>query len=141
MEKREEEQYHKLLYYTLSLSDKAFIHQHAVDAFAAQTANENTKSIAITFSLVGLYLYLEKNYTGKEVQQAHTEMAKNKKQWPTFTLPKHRGDITISDVLSVPPGLERDTMINKWCSSVWLAYKECRQMVIELVLVELGVAK
>ena len=48
--------YHELCYYTLTLGDPAFIHQHVVDAFAAQQADEQTKPIKVTFALVGLYL-------------------------------------------------------------------------------------
>jgi hypothetical protein len=56
------EQYNELSYYTLGHPDKKyFIHQHLVDAYTAQKADENTKPIAITFDLVGLYLYVEKN--------------------------------------------------------------------------------
>ncbi len=46
----------ELCCYTLSLRDAAFIHQHAVDAIAAQNADAQTKPIAIAFALVGLYL-------------------------------------------------------------------------------------
>ncbi len=73
-----QEQFHELSFYTLSLQDKYFIHQHIVDAYAAQTADINTKPIKIIFSLVGLYLFIEKKYTGREVQLAHMQMAKNK---------------------------------------------------------------
>jgi hypothetical protein len=139
MEKPEQEKYYELTYYTLSHPDKTFIHQHVVDAFAAQTANETTKPIALTFALVGLYLQLEKNYTGRHVQLAHMQMAKNKKPWPKFVLPKYRGEITVSDVLTVPPpGSERDTMIHKWCASVWEAYKESRRAVMDLAKTELS---
>ena len=138
MEKSEQEKYYELTYYTLSHPDKAFIHQHVVDAFAAQTANETNKPMALTFALVGLYLQLEKNYTGRQVQLAHMQMAKNKKPWPRFILPKQRGDITVSDVLALAPGSERDAMINKWCASVWEAYRESRQTVIDLAKTELS---
>jgi Family of unknown function (DUF5946) len=67
-----EERYYELSYYTLGHKDPGFIHQHIVDAFAAQTANQNTKPIKVAFALIGLYLYLEKDYTGKEVQLAHS---------------------------------------------------------------------
>jgi hypothetical protein len=56
-----QDQFHELSFYTLSHPDTVyFIHQHAVDAFAAQTADENTKPIKLTFGLIGLYLFLEK---------------------------------------------------------------------------------
>ncbi|MGB4837418.1 MAG: hypothetical protein WBP08_00365 [Saprospiraceae bacterium] len=55
------EEFYELSYYTLGHKDMGyFIHQHIVDAYQAQTADKDTKPIAITFALVGLYLYLEK---------------------------------------------------------------------------------
>jgi hypothetical protein len=58
--------YHELTVYTLSHQDPSFIHQHAVDAFAAQTAGETTKPITLTFALVGLYLRSERQYSGRQ---------------------------------------------------------------------------
>ncbi len=133
----EQEKYNQLAYYTLAHPDPAFIHQHIVDAYAAQTADEHIKPIAITFALVGLHLTVEKHFTGKQVQQAHMQLAKHKKQWPTFSLPQQRGAITVSDVVSAAPGKERDEMIYQWCASVWDAYKNSQQQVRDLVKEEL----
>jgi len=65
------EAYDALCAYTLTRGDAAFIHQHVVDAFAAQSADEATKPITLTFALVGLYLHVERQFTGREVQRAH----------------------------------------------------------------------
>src|SRR5262249_16749859 len=64
----EQEAYYELAYYPLALRDPSFIHQHLVDAFTAQYASEQTKPIALTFSLVGLYLLVERQFTGRQVQ-------------------------------------------------------------------------
>lgn len=125
-----QEQFHELSFYTLSLHDKYFIHQHIVDAYAAQTADINTKPIKIIFALAGLYLFIEKNYTGREVQLAHVQMAKNKTAWPAIILPTKRGNINVSDVLAKPAGKERGDMIQQWCVSVWDAYQNNRQTII-----------
>jgi flavodoxin len=130
---KKEQQYHELSFYTLSHPDPAFIHQHIVDAYTAQTANEKTKAISITFSLAGLYLYIEKKFTGKQVQQFHQKMAENKKEWPELILPEKRGNIDVSGVLAASPGPERDKMIRKWCKSVWNAYKDNRAAITDLV--------
>ncbi len=128
-----QEQYNELSFYTLAHQDKSFIHQHIVDAQTAQTTDANTKPISIIFSLVGLYLFIEKNYSGRQVQQIHTQMAKNKKTLPTITLPSKRGDINVSDVLEKPPGEERDKMIRKWCVSVWEAYQNNRETIMNIM--------
>lgn len=124
-----QEKFYELCYYTLDHKDPVFIHQHVVDAYGAQNADKNSKPIAIYFTLMGLYLYLEKGYTGREVQLAHMKVAKNKKEWQKFDLPQYRGDVTVSDVLKTPPGKERDEMIRNWCISVWGAYKEVHEKV------------
>ena len=125
--------YNELAYYTLSHQDPAFIHQNLVDAFTAQNANEKTKPIAVAFALIGLYLHLEKGYTGKQVQRAHMQLAKQQKSWPAFELPKARGNITAFDVLAVQPGKLRDEMIRNWCVSVWSAFEQSRERVIGLL--------
>jgi hypothetical protein len=127
------EKFYELSYYTLAHPDPAFIHQHIVDAFAAQTADEDTKPIAITFALIGLCLYLERNYTGKQVQLAHMALARHKRDWPKFDLPASRGEITVADVLNEPAGPGRDVKIREWCASVWQAYSESHQKVLELI--------
>jgi hypothetical protein len=131
--------FHELSFYTLGHPDKEyFIHQHGVDAFQAQTADEETKLIGLVFALIGLYLFLEKGYTGKQVQQAHMKMAENKKSWPRLSLPASRGQITVADVLNTTPGPERDLMIKSWCASVWQAYKDWHPTIATLAKTELN---
>ena len=127
-----QEAFYELSYYTLSLHDVAFIHQNAVDAFTAQHADENTKAIAITFALIGMYLHLEKGYSGQEVQRAHMQLGKTKRSWPEFDLSKDRGDFTVFDALSAPAGAQRDAAIHKWCKSVWQAYHQSHEAVAQL---------
>lgn len=131
------EVFHELSFYTLAHPSPTFIHQHSVDAFTAQTANETTKPIAITFALIGLYLFLDKNYTGRQVQLAHMKLAKNKKPWPKISLPKQGSTITVHDVMNTNAGNERDLMIKQWCEEVWKLYAESRSAIIKIVEEEL----
>lgn len=131
--KNAQDLYNELAYYTLAHPSPDFIHQEIVDAFAAQNADENTKPITLTFALIGLYLYLEKNCTGRQVQVMHMRLARLNKIWPKFKLPENRGDITVADVLAVKPGPERDEMIKKWCASAWHAYQSTHEQIRELV--------
>lgn len=127
-----DELYNQLAFYTLSHKGKDFIHQHIVDAYTIQAANENTKPIAIFYALAGIYLHVEKNYTGKEVQLAHMEMSKKSKIFPTITLPENRGAITISDIINLDNPEERDIAIHKWCESIWQAFSAQHKVIIEL---------
>src|SRR5262249_50414598 len=65
----DQEAYYELAGYTLVHPDPAFIHQYIVDAYAAQHADAHCKPISISFALAGLYLHLERGYSGKAVQR------------------------------------------------------------------------
>jgi hypothetical protein len=138
VDESERERYQELAAYTLSHRDPSFIHQYAVDAFAGQTADANTKPITLTFALVGLYLRAERQYSGKHVQRVHMLLARRRKCWPRFDIPEHRGAITVRDVMDTPPGPERDEMIRTWADSVWQAYSAQRDRVVDLLKTELG---
>lgn len=130
--------FHELAFYTLEKRDSEFIHQHAVDAYAAQNANEVSKPIAVAFALIGLYLFVERGYSGKQVQRAHMQLAQHRKSWPRLSPPQDRGAITVADVLAAEPGAPRDKMIRSWCASVWQAWGASRIDVMKLVEEELG---
>lgn len=71
----EQDKFYDLSYYTLAHRDPSFIHQHIVDAYGAQHADATTKPIALAFALIGLCLYIEEGYSGKQVQRAHMRLA------------------------------------------------------------------
>jgi hypothetical protein len=128
--------YDELSLYTLEKADPEFIHQLIVDAFTAQNAGEQTKPIAITFALIGLYLVVEKGYTGKAVQNVHVRLARTGAEWPSFSLPSERGSIRVIDVLATPACLARDEMIRSWCQSVWDAWKGTSRDQVMVILRE-----
>jgi Family of unknown function (DUF5946) len=132
-ESSEQDAYDELQSYTLSLGDPAFIHQHVVDAWAAQHADEKTKPIGLTFALVGLYLHVEKGFSGKQVQRAHMALARHKRAWPSFALPPERGSITANIVMAKEAGPARDEAIDDWSKSVWEAFRDSREAVVALL--------
>ena len=131
--------YHELCAYTLTHGDPVFIHQHVVDAFAVQSADERTKPIALTFGLVGLYLRVERQFSGRQVQRAHMAMAQRKHTWPSFSLPRERGSITARDVVAAPAGPQRDAAIDAWCESVWDAFR-ANHAAVRALVAEYGIA-
>ena len=101
-----------------------------MDAYQAQMSDSQTKSIAIVFALLGLYLFLEEEYTGREVQLMHMKIAKKKPaRWPEIIFPENKGDVNIQDVLKLTSSTEKEAMIKHWCESVWNAYSESQQVV------------
>jgi hypothetical protein len=105
--------------YTVAKQDPSFIHQHAVDAYEAQHAGGKTRNITVVFGLIGLYLALEKGYTGKQVQQAHLQIARVRKNWPRLEPPTRPAFLTVLDVQKIPDSPEKDAMIRRWMSAVW----------------------
>ena len=129
----EQQAYDELRYYTLNLGDPAFIHQHVVDAWVAQHADEGTKPIALAFALVGLYLRLERGFDGRQVQRVHMLLARRKRRWPSFPLPRERGSVTAVQAVAASAGPERNRAIDAWCASVWAAFGDSHRAVAELL--------
>ena len=129
----EQDAYHELMVYTLSHGDPRFIHQHVVDAHGAQRATPEGKPIRVIFSLVGLYLHLERGKTGREVQLIHMQMGQRKREWPRLPLPIDRGEVTAIEVMRAPAGAERDQAIDQWCASVWNAFMTNRETIVTLL--------
>src|SRR5687768_1345624 len=133
MSSPETDAYHELMAYTLGHGNVAFIHQHVVDAWAAQHASADDKPIRPAFALVGLYLKIERGFTGRQVQKAHMQLAQRKQSWPLLTLPEHRGDVTALEVMAAAPGEARDRAVDAWCHSVWTEFENNREAIVELL--------
>ena len=127
----DDDAYHALYVYTMGRP--RFILQHVVDANMAQRCDANSKPIGVVFALAGLYLHLEKGFSGAEVQQAHIAMGKRKREWPAIPLPTERGRLTPADVMAAPAGAERDAAIDRWCESVWAEFQDSRDVIVRLL--------
>jgi hypothetical protein len=119
--------------YAYTMGRPEFILQHVVDAFAVQTASADSKPIGVVFGLVGLYLHVEKQFSGRQVQKAHMELGRRKREWPRVNLPEDRGSMTVADVLAASVGAERDLAIEDWCRSVWTAFAGNRTTITALL--------
>ncbi len=109
----------ELTAFTLSLQDDDFIHQITVDTYAAQHTGPNMKPITLAFALIGLYLAFEKGHSGKEVQQAHMELAQKHQEWPKFPPPAGKSEITVQNVLQNVTRVSYKQPIYEWGRSVW----------------------
>lgn len=119
--------------YLYSMGRPGFLLQHVVDAFAVQNATSESKPIAVVFGLVGLYLFIEKNFSGTQVQKMHMQLGRNRREWPAILFPEDRGAVTVLDVLQTPEGNKRDLAVHQWCRSVWLAFSANRGIIVELL--------
>ena len=116
--------YSDLQSYTVARQDPGFIHQHVVDTYAAQHSGGSTREITVAFALTGLYLALEKGYTGKQVQLAHMRIARTRKVWPHLVPPEQPAALTVMDVLQAGTDEEKDAMIRKWMAAVWESWAD-----------------
>jgi hypothetical protein len=123
----------EMTYYTLAHGDPKFIHQHLVDAYGAQHVRQSPSTIGAAFALAGLYLAVERGFTGRQVQKMHMRMARTSKHWPRFDPPENVGPLTVADVLAVAPGPGRDEKLMEWCASVWRAWSSEHGRVREMV--------
>ena len=111
--------YCELSGYTLGRGYEPFIHQHAVDTYALQHVIDRPSNIGVAFSLIGLYLALERGFSGRDVQRAHMRLARQRKQWPLLERPARRAALTVADVMASEPGDARDAAIMRWAAAVW----------------------
>ena len=119
--------------YTLMRGDADFIHQHVVDAFAAQHVTAQSKPIGVAFALIGLYLHLERGYSAGRSRRRTRRLARRQKRWPAFVPPANAGELTVVEVMRSPPGAARDQAIEAWCESVWSAWHDSHAQVAALV--------
>jgi len=117
--------------YLYTMGRPRFILQHVVDAHAAQTATPDTKPMSVVFALAGLYLHVERGFSGDQVQRVHMLLAKARVPYPQLPLPSDRGTLTPADALAAVPGAERDAAIDRWCAAVWDAFRESRDTILD----------
>ncbi|MBC8083365.1 MAG: serine/threonine protein kinase [Hymenobacter sp.] len=116
--------YHELTFYTLTHGDVSFIHQTAVDAYAAQHTGAVSKPITTVFALVGLYLSVEHGYTGRQVQLAHMQLAQQFKHWPQLAPPPVPAHLSVLDVLLADAGPDRDAALAQWAAAIWKSWEQ-----------------
>jgi hypothetical protein len=107
--------------------DLSFIHQMCVDAYGAQHTGALVKPITTVFALVGLYLAVERGYTGRQVQKAHMELANKTGKsfaWPRLEPPRRTWEVTVSDVWNAEAGEQRDQKIKEWTETVWKGWAD-----------------
>ncbi len=117
---------------TLTRADPAFLHQFAVDAYAAQHAGGPSRPITTAFALVGLYLARERGFTSRDVQRAHMLLARRKLDWPRLARPEQAGSVTVLDLLHAGSGYARDARLREWMAVVWETWHPERKRVIAL---------
>jgi hypothetical protein len=125
--------FHELSAYSMTRLPDRFIHQHVVDAYAAQHAADNPKPIATTAGLIGLHLFVEKGRTGRQAQRAHMELGNRMKEWPALAPPREPAAVNVATVLAARAGEPRDRAIEDWARAVWESWKHEHGRIRELL--------
>ena len=109
-------------------------HQTCVDAYAAQHVGPQTRPMTVCFALNGLYLVLERGWSGIAARDAHGHLARTvvRADWPWFEPPSEAGPLTVLDVaLSADPDAQ-GAAIEAWGRSVWATWSHVHDAVREL---------
>jgi hypothetical protein len=128
--------YQELSAYTLTRGRKDFIHQEAVDAYAAQHPGPPAKPISTWFALVGLHLAVDQGRTGAEVQRAHMRLGRRKRTWPVLPPPVDLTCMRAADVLCHPAGDLRDEALLRWAYEVWQRWEAAQATIADWCLAE-----
>lgn len=115
-------------------SRQTFVHQLAIDAYAAQHVAARSPGIGPAFALITLCLVADHDCTGRQAQDAHLLLARKKRDWPRFVPPDRVGLMTVRNIMRAPAGDERDRLIGKWVDDVWQAWSHEHARVKELVV-------
>jgi len=118
------------------LSQLGRFHQLSVDTYCAQHADAAGSRIRVAYSLVGLFLALERGRTGLEVRQLHQRMGKPQADWPRFPRPADLGALTVLDV-AVAGARARSVegharAVARWARSVWAVWSGKHELVAAL---------
>lgn len=117
------EVYGHLSTYDLDRARPDFLHQVAVDAYAAQHPGPPAKRVTLWFALAGLHLTLERSWSGREVQVAHQRLSRLDKVGPELGGPSRPAEITVANVMASPAGEGRDAAITAWAGAVWHSWE------------------
>jgi hypothetical protein len=97
------------------------IHRLTVDAYSVQHPGKESgltvQSVAV--HLLGLYFSIEKNITGKCVDEMIKEALKNKNDFYWLTPPQHPGRFTVADVYKSKGLNEHEEVVKVWAKDVW----------------------
>jgi hypothetical protein len=122
------------------LSDPVLVgryHQLTVDAYGAQHAGSDPRSLRVAYSLVGLALALERGWSGTDVRTLHGRMGRPQPWWPDLIRPPSMGPLTVADV--VEAGARAGSaeghgrLVEAWARSVWAAWEMSQAAVRTLV--------
>jgi hypothetical protein len=109
-------------------------HQTCVDAYAAQHVGPRMRPMTVCFALNGLYLVLERGWSGIAARDAHGHLARTvaREVWPSFEAPAGAGQLTVLDVALTDHAQAQAAAIEAWGRSVWATWSHVHDVVREM---------
>lgn len=115
---------------TLAQPPGTFVHQTAVDAYAAQHCPA-TDLRMLVFALLGLHLVLDDGCTGRQVQRVHQALARLEHPLPQLDPLPCRGVGTAVAAAADAARLGVEPAVHAWAAAVWQAYAPAHATVRE----------
>ena len=105
-------------------------HQTCVDAYLLQHVDVSTKPITLCFALNGLYLVLERGWTGLAAREAHQRLAETvpRGDWPSHEQPRDVGTMTVLHPAMASTPTEQAEAVERWGAIVWQAWAHTHQV-------------
>jgi Family of unknown function (DUF5946) len=109
-------------------------HQLLVDTYTAQHVGPNAAAITGAFALVGLYLALERGWSGLEVRDAHQALANRYRDWPRFAgAARAQAAVTVEDLALAATTSQYAETLHRWARAVWASWRDEHGLVRALV--------
>jgi hypothetical protein len=109
-------------------------HQTCVDSYAAQHVGPQMRPMTVCFALNGLYLVLERGWSGIAARDAHGHLARTvvRADWPNFEPPSEAGPLTVLDGALSADLDAQGAAIEAWGRSVWATWSHVHDAVRQL---------
>jgi hypothetical protein len=125
--------YTELVGATMSQAGRAAaVQQLSIDAYGAQHSGPGVAPITTVFSLLGLFLAVERDVPGYEVREAHQRLAALDARWPELARPERTGEVTVFDVALADDAEDHVRRAHEWARSVWADWAPWRPTIMEL---------
>jgi hypothetical protein len=108
-------------------------HQLLVDTYGAQHVGRETPAIRAAFCLIGLRLVLVDGWSGIAVRDAHQELARRFRTWPTFDPPAQSASLTVFDLALASSPDDYELILARWAEAVWSTWLPAHERVRNLI--------
>lgn len=102
------------------------VHRLTVDSYAVQHPGGASRQAiqSVGLHLVRLCLFLERELTAEEANDAMLAAGKTKGNMIHLSRPESLGEVTVVDVLTAKDHLAHKDAVRKWARSAWQAWSE-----------------